>query len=69
MAQKPQLRSQPSAIFTYAHGEFDFGRGKFNKSNFDTSPVTAIGLRPSCKGTPKPATWSASGNASASSSP
>ena len=27
IAQNPQVRSQPSAIFTYAHGVFDAGRG------------------------------------------
>ncbi len=32
MAQKPQLRSHPSATFTYDHGAAVAGRGRFNRS-------------------------------------
>ncbi len=33
IAQKPQFRSHPSAIFTYDHGLADAGLGRFNRSN------------------------------------
>ena len=36
MAQKPQLRSQPSAIFTYAHGTLARGRGRLRRSSVGT---------------------------------
>ena len=71
MAQNPHERSHPSAIFTYAHGEVERGRGRFNRSRLGTGgpAVTESGLRPSVTGTPNPATWSTSGSASASSDP
>jgi len=48
MAQNPQVRSQPSAIFTYAHGRGDAGRGRLSRSKDGTvSAATArAGLRP-----------------------
>ena len=72
MAQNPQVRSQPSAIFTYAHGDELLGRGKFNKSSdgtgADPTGISFFGAGV-CTGTPKPATKSTSGNSSASSCP
>ena len=71
IAQNPHDRSQPSAIFTYAHGELDLGRGRLSRSSIGAGPAgdTPSDLRPSVTGTPKPATWSTSGSASASSAP
>ena len=76
MAQNPHERSQPSAIFTYAHGAVDRGRGRLSRSSVGTrrvgpgSVMSGVGSTPRAStGTPKPATWSTSGSASASSSP
>ncbi len=66
MAQKPQVRSQPSATFTYAHGAVAGGRGSSSRSKAGTS--CEGGLRPIVTGTPNGATRSTSGSASASSS-
>ena len=73
MAQKPHALSHPSAIFTYAHGRSEAGRRKLSKSNCGAS-ASAIADSPSGRvrkltGTPKPATRSTSGRASASSTP
>ena len=82
MAQKPQVRSQPSAIFTYAHGRGEAGRGRLSRSNDGTvsADTASAGLRPIATrvapaatpasiATPKPAIWSASGRLSRSSAP
>ena len=67
MAQKPHALSQPSATFTYAHGAAAGGRGRFSRSKLGSGGRP--GLRPRVTGTPKPATASTSGSASASSAP
>lgn len=58
MAQNPQLRSQPSAIFTYAHGLDDFGRGRLSRSSVgmgaDDTAMDRFFTR--LTGTPNPAT-------------
>ena len=75
MAQKPQLRSHPSAIFTYAHGDAEAGRGRLSRSKVGTGAlVTGISERRGedagpANAFPKPATVSISGSAAASSSP
>ena len=82
IAQKPQLRSQPSAIFTYAHGVRDAGRGKLSKSNDGTdcavrasdgflpnATAVAGAATPVSIATPNPAIWSASGRLARNSSP
>ena len=73
IAQNPQRRSQPSAIFTYAHGAFDAGRGRLSKSNAGVGRLrSATGVEGticSVRLSPNPATRSTSGSASASSSP
>jgi len=83
MAQKPQLRSQPSATFTYDHGALAAGRGRLSRSKEGT---TVSGFLPSVTGVrsapvvgstatapvseaPNGATRSTSGRAAASSSP
>ena len=38
MAQKPQCLSQPSATFTYAHGAWAGGRGRFKRSKLGRGP-------------------------------
>ena len=74
IAQNPHDRSHPSAIFTYAHGDVERGRGRLSRSSSGSgAELTGISLRPDVDGTftgtPNPATWSTSGNASASSAP
>ena len=68
MAQNPHDRSQPSAIFTYAHGAVAGGRGRFSRSKLGKAPA-GPGLRPNVTGTPKPATRSTDGSASLTSVP
>ena len=66
IAQNPHVRSQPSAIFTYAHGDELFGRGRFKRSSVGTCTADtgmlfffdfpdALGMG-RFTGTPKPAT-------------
>ena len=65
MAQKPHERSQPSAIFTYAHGDTDVGRGRLSRSSSGNgADETGINFLPTVDGagvwtgTPNPATTS-----------
>jgi hypothetical protein len=51
MAQNPHVRSHPSAIFTYAHGALDRGRGRLSRSRLGTGRRPA--LTDSDTGTPK----------------
>ena len=66
IAQNPHVRSQPSAIFTYAQGAEAGGRGRLSRSR-DGAAGPAFTV--SDTGTPNPATVSTSGSASASSLP
>ena len=74
MAQNPHERSQPSAILTYAHGAVDARPRQVEQVELghgdgaDRDQLAALGGA-ATSGTPKPATWSTSGSAAASSSP
>ena len=69
IAQNPQDRSHPSAIFTYAHGLSAFGLGRLSRSKTGISSVDVFGRELNVTGTPNPAIPSTSGNASESSFP
>ena len=43
MAQKPQMRSHPSATFTYAQGARAAGRGSSRRSNWLVAPARPVG--------------------------
>ena len=43
IAQNPQDRSHPSAIFTYAHGLSAFGLGRLSRSKTGISSVDVFG--------------------------